>query len=122
MLLFRGLCYLSEWKFKKLMVYECLKTSQGPDEVDHRQGDELDLDIDSKSHLKSNTLVSDRVLLLTRSLIFIFMTFGFIKDSSTWVLPNKFKFFTIWGFTITETYFFLVMFAYVVNGLGCEKS
>lgn len=62
--------------------------------------------------MRANPLVSDTCLFFTRAVIACFMTAAFTYETLQYKFPVQYKYFTFWGFTLTEVYFFTLMIAY----------
>ena len=70
----------------------------------------------SRNHLRANSLITDRTLLVVRVILWALMSTGFIAVVRSWKWSD-FKYFTVWGVTLTELYFCLLMAAYLVDAL-----
>jgi len=76
----------------------------------------------ARNHLRANTLVSDKTLFIVRLCILLLITLSFIERSRFWHLPKDYKYFTNWGFTMTEFYFIIVVLAYAVDRFGSKAQ
>lgn len=74
----------------------------------------------STNHVRANTLVSDRTLFIVRALFFCLQTSFFIYNATNWRYPAIYKYFTIWGMTLTTIYFLIVMIGYLCE--YCNKG
>jgi hypothetical protein len=76
----------------------------------------------TRSHLSANPLSSDNCLFYTRAVIALLMSAAFTYETLQYKFPVEYKFFTFWGFALTEAYFVAVMAAYARNAYRKHKG
>ena len=67
------------------------------------------------NHLRANTMVKDKTLLVTRVFIWLVISVLFSVYAAFVEFTWAARFFTIWGLTLTTVYFNLILLAYCLE-------